>query len=211
MLNNFGHVLMPTLPYEFKVVNHYANARPTDRTWRKVVFGLFHKHILPAGVEPPDGPVFGVSSCEELDAILSEFRDMLHRLIHIRTDSEAAELGEMLGAKAGLELQGVLVDRRTGLLTPIWKTRQETFREMLHAYLTLALQKVSYHHIRCCENCEKFFLDSSRRRQKFCSARCRNRVLVQRYRERHPERYRAYQRELMRRLSSTRQRKRGGS
>lgn len=203
---------MKRLPYPLRIVKHYANARATDRNWHKIVLGLFRKHILPPGVEPPDGPVFGVTSREHLESILSGFRETLCRLIDLKglTRSEAADFCEEIAGKARLALQSVTIDSRSGLLTPVWRTGDDSFTEMLYAFLLMALQEVPYRHLHRCDYCEKFFLDGSRRYLKFCSARCRNGELVRRYRARHPEEYRTYQRDLMRRLYRERRRKKAG-
>ena len=189
------------LPHALRIVCRYLNASVTQHNWRKVALGPFRKTILPRGVEPPDNsPVFGVFSATELEKFLDEYRLIVRRFIHVeRYDSaDAVKLCDAVTQRAGLELQHVTFNRRTGLLTPIWKTKEYSFSEMLYAYLVLAFQEVPPRHLHECECCGKFFLDSSRRKMTFCSPRCRNTVLVRRYRERHPKRYKDYQRRLMR-------------
>jgi predicted RNA-binding Zn-ribbon protein involved in translation (DUF1610 family) len=189
-----------TLPHVLRVVRRYLNTRVTPRNWRRVVLGPFRNAILPRGVRPPQTPVFGVSSADELQKILDEYRPFVQRLIQLdRYDSaEAIALCKALAQRAKLQVKGLTFNRRTGLLTPSWDTATSSFTEMLYAYLVLAFQEVPPRHLHECESCGKFFLDPSRRRMTFCSPKCRNAELVRRYRERHPEKYRAYQRRLMR-------------
>jgi hypothetical protein len=59
-----------------------------------------------------------------------------------------------------------------------------------------------------CDLCQRFFADPSTRHVKYCSPTCRNQVAVLHYRERHPDRYRTYQRDLMRARSQTHRRPR---
>jgi CGNR zinc finger protein len=193
-------VTKTTLPHALRIVCRYLNARVTPRNWRNVVLGPFRNTILPHGVEAPDNtPVFGVSSSAELEQILDEYRPFVRRVINVdRYDSpEAVKFCDAITRRAGLELQGLIFNRRTGLLTPIWKTKESSFSEMLYAYLVLALQEVPPRHLHECKSCGKFFLDASRRKMTFCSPRCRNTELVRRYRERHPKKYNKYQRQLM--------------
>ncbi len=164
------------------------------------MLGPFRTTILPRGVQPPETPIFGVSSADELQKILEEYRPFVRRLIQLaRYDSlEAIALCKALAERAKLQVTGLTFNRRTGLLTPSWQTQQNSFTEMLYAHLVLAFEEVSPRHLHECESCGKFFLDASRRRMSFCSRKCRNAELVRRYRERHPDKYRAYQRRLMR-------------
>jgi hypothetical protein len=188
------------LPRALRVVCRYANTRVAERNWRNVVLGPFLKDILPRGVKPPETPVFGVSSSTELEKILDEYRSFVRRIINLdRYESpEAVELCGALAQRAGLKVHGLIFNGRTGLLTPNWEVKENSFTEMLYAYLVLALQEVPPRHLHECDSCGKFFLDESRRKMTFCSPRCRNRELVRRYRERHPEKYRADQRRIMR-------------
>ncbi len=163
------------------------------------MLGPFRNIILPRGA-PPETSVFGVSSGDELQKILDEYRPFVRRLIQLESydSAEATALCKTLARRARLQMTGLTFNRRTGLLAPRWDTATSSFTEMLYAYLVLAFQEVPPSHLHECASCGKFFLEASRRRMTFCSATCRNAELVRRYRERHPERYRAYQRRIMR-------------
>ena len=195
-------LLSQRVPYPVRVVKHYVNATVTERNWRRVVLGPLRRTILSPGTNVPDGPVFGIASAAQLESELAEFRTVVRALVCVDTDEEAARLGADIARRANLELDTVTLDRRSGRLEPVWKTKTDSFTEMLFGFLILALQEMPYRHLHCCEGCEQFFVDASQRATKFCSTRCRNRTLVGRYRARDPERYRRYQRELMRRRST---------
>ncbi len=188
------------LPHPLRVVWQYANTRVTPRNWRRVALGPFRTTILPRGMQLPGTPVFGVSSANELQKILDEFRPFVRQLIRLDSyeSAEAIALCKTLAQRAKLQVAGLTFNRRTGLLTPRWDTATSSFTEMLYAYLVLAFQEVPPRHLHECDSCGKFFLHASRRRMIFCSPKCRNTELVRRYRERHREKYRAYQRRLMR-------------
>src|SRR5216684_2087154 len=98
------------LPHELQVVCHYANTtRVTPRNWRHVVLGPFRKNILPRGMDPPETPVFGVSSDTQLNQILDEYRALIRRIVKLESDDspEAVEVSEMLEQRAGLQRQGL--------------------------------------------------------------------------------------------------------
>lgn len=190
------------MPYPVRVVKHYVNATVNERNWRGVVLGPLRRTILPPGTKLPDGPVFGIASAAQLETELAELRRVVRALVRVETDQEAAHLGAEIARRANLEPDDVILNRRSGRLESVWKTKTDSFTEMLFGFLILALQEMPYRHLHFCEGCSQLFVDASQRATKFCSTPCRNRTLVGRYRARNPERYRRYQRELMRRRSA---------
>jgi len=166
-----------------------------------VVLGVAAKEYAPKGADLPDGSVYGVSSLEELDRLLTEFRALLSRWAHIREAGEVKRhlLIKETTSRAGLRLKGHVLSKATGLLTPVWDTENESFEEMIYSFLVLALQEVPPTVLHQCDECGKFFYDPSRREVKYCTTRCTNRAMARRHRERDPEAHRRYQRELMRR------------
>lgn len=188
------------LPDALKTVLRYANARPTEKTWRRVVLGPAANLFLTRGAEPPDLPPYGVESLEALQRTLDQFRHFLLRWIELRRarSLEGKDLRETLKARSKLRLADIGVDPKTKRIFPVYATEAGTFDEMLYSELRLALEQVSPAAIHRCQGCGTFFYDPSKRKLKYCSKRCRNAVMVKRYRTRNPEKHREYQRELMR-------------
>jgi len=188
-------------PAALKEVLRYGNARPTQKDWKRVVLGVAAKEYAPKGADLPNGSVYGVSSLEELDNILTEFRALLSRWAHIGEAGEVERhlLIEETTARAGLLLKGHVLSKRTGLLIPVWATEHDGFAEMLHSIVVLAFAEISPTTFHQCDECGRFFYDPSRREVKYCTRRCVNRAMARRHRERDPEAHRRYQRELMRR------------
>ncbi len=189
------------VPRPLKIALYYGNARSTDRNWRSMVWHPLRNSFLGKEEPPRDGPLFGVQSRAHLEAVLLEYRSTLARLIHQKRapHPDVAELLTLVKEKAALQLRRLSI--HNGLVVPEWDTATASFSELLYASLIMALQKVRFENIRMCADadCGRFFLEPSRRRTRYCSKRCRDRVMVRRYRERNPERYREYQRILMRR------------
>jgi hypothetical protein len=168
-------------PYPVRVVLHYANAKPTRRTWRRTAVGPFARYVP----VPPDGSVFGVESYEELDAHLSEFRGVLGRWIELsRKDrGERRQLLGIVGERARLRIVR-WVSRGDGTIAEVFDTDTNSFSEMLYSYLALALRTVPVSRLRRCAVCPRIFFYPSRRRALYCSERCRMRTMMRRYRAR---------------------------
>jgi hypothetical protein len=140
---------------------------------------------------------FGVASREQLVEVLAQFRDVLSQLVTVRDRDDVRDVLKTIVTEASLEVDGLSLNPSNGLVVVRHKTQSHSFKEMLYAYLVLAIQEIPFACFRRCAGCSKFFFDGSKRRRQYCSPRCRNRVLVRRYRERNPDRYREYQRGLM--------------
>lgn len=174
-------------PHPVRVALYYANVHPTDRSWRGDVARPF-KNVpgLNAGAPPTEGTVLGVHSREELDQFLAKYRSILNRLIATREyrGAEAQALwGELFDA-ARLKVVGWHLDRRDGRVFPQWDTEAQTFAEMLHSYLVLALVEVAPSSIHRCTACARFYYEPSHRHVKYCSERCKKRITMQHYRAR---------------------------
>jgi hypothetical protein len=165
------------------------------------VLGRDAQRYAPKGTELPQGPVYGVGSLQELERSLTEFRALLSRWVNVRHASapELHELTRTTTARARLLPKGHVLSEKTGLLTPVWETETQSFEEMIHSFLVLALEQVPPTALHQCDECGSFFYDPSRRDVRYCTTRCSNRAMARRHRERDPEAHRHYQRELMRR------------
>lgn len=165
------------------------------------MLGPFRKSFL--GDDPvPELPVFGVGSLSQLEEILQEYRATVRALIAPKvTRREVSEQFATIALKTKLVFKTLCLNEED-LATPLWETANSSFTELLYFLLVRALQRVPYKHLRECVECSKFFYAPSRRRSLYCSKRCRDSVMVRRYRLRHPERYREYQRALMRRRNA---------
>ena len=70
--------------------------------------------------------------------------------------------------------------------------------EYVKALFFQLLHGLPRHVVRNCPGCKRYFLNTSFREKRFCSSRCMSRVNAAKRREADPERYRQYQRILMR-------------
>lgn len=167
-------------------VLYYANARPTEQSWKNVVLGPRRREILGSREWPSGQPVFGVQSLAECGAILTRFRDFVATFTTLKspTSIDAIGLAETLAERAKLTPDRFGFDRRTLRLVQRWKTANNSFEEVLYSWLALALQDVPYPWIHRCQNCDTFFASESKREIKYCTPRCRNQALVRRHRQR---------------------------
>jgi hypothetical protein len=173
-------------PESVETVLHYANAKPTEKTWRRITLGPSVSRFVAPGAEPPEVPTFGLRSVEELLELQSELRDFLTRWVELESpySEDADELISEINERARLQFKGWALSPVTEHLIEVWDTETTSFRELLYSYLATALKEVSFRAIHKCEACGDFFYEPSKREWKFCSARCRNRVMVRRHRER---------------------------
>ena len=167
-------------------VLHYANAAPTETSWRDVVLGLQRREIIGKGTWPKELPPFGVPSFQECQEILSRFREFVVAATKLKspTSIEAIEFATELHNRAKLKPERFGFDSRTLQLQQRWETEKSSFEEGLYAFLAFALREVPYSYLHVCENCPTIFVSDSKRDLKYCSPRCRNQALVRRHRER---------------------------
>lgn len=165
---------------------HFANVRPTERSWQKDVLGPLRRMILGTGPIPPGLPVFGVQSLSELEEHLAEFRLALEEICDAapKKGHRLHDLLDSLHQRSGLEVQGQLYDRKSRRLQPRWGTVNESFREMLYSYLVLSFYLVPLDYLRRCIACERFFFTLTGQRAKYCTGRCQIRSAMRRYRTR---------------------------
>jgi predicted nucleic acid-binding Zn ribbon protein len=191
------------LPRALRAFLYYANARPSRRTWRRVVFGPFlGEHGLTVRTIRPDLPAYGVQSFEECQEILEDFQQFVARLLDdIRTRGRPErESAAEIFARAKLELKSLIWDSKTPRLNSVWQTESRGFREMLYGFLVHTAQDVSLAPLRKCTHCGKIFYRPTPRRLVYCSSSCRAIALSLRYQKRHRSKYLAYHRALVRRL-----------
>lgn len=174
------------LPLPLRVVTHYGNAHPTPRSWRKDVLGLFRRMILQGAPIPPDLPVFGIESFDQLDAILAEFRELLHRvtLVDLRKHLAVSDLVTTIHRRSGLRVRNQRLDPKSRRLQSIYDTNNQSFTEMLYSSLVLSFHQVPIDCFRRCTACERFFFTPSGQRAKYCTGRCQIRTAMQTYRAR---------------------------
>ncbi len=167
---------------------HYANARPTERCWRRITYGPFLQSIL--GKTPiPELPVFGMTSLAHLGATLAEFRTVLHEFCDA-VPQGGLHLDDVLDSiheRSGIKVNRQLVDRRSRRLFPSWDTENRSLTEMLYSYLILSFYEVRIDALRRCIGCERFFFTSGQK-AKYCTGRCQVRAAMKRYRARKKER-----------------------
>lgn len=177
-------------PKPLRDVLHFANAQPTEQTWRRLTLGPDAEATYPSGSEPLDGPMMGVKSLAELSRELAEFRAFLLRWIGLGSaySEDAPVLVRILNERAKPAFRGWQLAPTSEQLFESWNTQNQTFSEMLYFMLALALKEASFRRLHRCEACDRIFYNPSARNTKYCSATCRNRVTVQRFRARqaHP-------------------------
>lgn len=180
---------------------YYLNQRTGELTWRR---DLAVPHESGAReLSKSEGKLFGIASATELRNILDRFQDFGTELLSLDPAfgsthrSRRVQVLREFFNRAGLTLVGFAQEEKSGRLVPSWSTANNSCEEMLYGILAIALQEEAYWPIAKCVACECFFAKPSHRSTKYCSNRCRKRVQVARYRERHPDQYRDYQRELM--------------
>ena len=183
-------------PYAWGQVLRYVNARPSESNWRQYLAGV------PVGQAVPAGPVYGFGSLAELEPVLAEFRDFLSRLVSFPTirAAEHSDVKSIINERASGRFKGWLWVRGTGRLFARIEPDQLSFEQSLYAQLAVAMTVQPFTVIKRCKNCERFFYEPIRKRARLCSRSCREAeaaARVQRYRLAHPERYREYQRKLM--------------
>ena len=174
------------LSLPLRVVSHFANVRSTPASWRRDVLGPFKRLILGDAPIPDSLPVFGVHSFEQLEAELSNFRDILDRLVRLKASNvdEARDLAQLITEGSRLRMRRFAIDRKTRLLVPRWDSETQSFNEMLYAHLALTFCQVPIHRLRRCAACNHFFFSTSGQKAKYCTGRCQIRAAMQRYRTR---------------------------
>lgn len=173
-------------PESARELLHYANAHPTEATWRRSVLGPAAKLVLRRHESPPEVPTYGVRSLAELNPILEEFRQVMAQWVNLESvySAEAEQLLQTTIDRSNLVFDGWFLGADSGQLVEKWDTGQKTFAEYLYSKLLLALRESPYRCFHRCEACGKFFYDPSQRRVKYCSKTCLNRTMVKRFRER---------------------------
>lgn len=185
-------------PYPMRYALFYANARPTERSWRSVVIGRRVRGERDPDRLLPAGPAAGVSSFEVARQILDRFRSTVESLTAPDLNDEVvSKIGERILGEGKAETKKYLFDARSRRFYRAWGTASDSFSEALYANLGLALEQCDVDSIRHCSECKRFFYDGSKRSTAYCSARCRKRGTIRAYRQRNPEGYREYQRKLM--------------
>ncbi len=174
------------VPESLQAVLHYVNAQPTEKTWRRLALGRAADLILAPDSEPPNLATMGLRSLDGLNHILAEYRDVLSRWVHLESaySIDARALLQMLNQRAQARFAGWGLSPVSEQLVEKWETDELTFSQALFAQLALALKEVPFRTIHRCEACQRFFYDPSQRRVMYCSAACRNRTMVRRYRAR---------------------------
>jgi hypothetical protein len=191
------------LQLPLRALLYYANAHPSLRTWRRVVFGPFlGEHGLTVRTIRPDLPAYDVQSFEECQEILEDFQKFVGRLLDdIRTRGRPGrEAAAEIFARAKLELRSFIWDSKSPRLSSVWQTKSGSFREILYAFLAHTAQDVSLAPLRKCTHCGRIFYRPTPRRLIYCSPSCRTIALSLRYQKRHRSSYQVYHRALMRRL-----------
>lgn len=146
-------------PEAVRIVLHYANAKPTESTWRRIVVQPFRHLVLAPGAEPPETPAMGVRSCSELTRTLDEFRELLARWVNLESgySLDAQDLVRLTVERSGIELKGWDLHPESGRLVEEWRTKRAIFSEVLYGQLIHALRDVAYRSFKRCEMCGRFF------------------------------------------------------
>lgn len=176
-------------PHTVKVALEYANMRPTPRSWRRQILRPVNRPSATGISEETlreDRPLFGVGSMAELEAMLTEYRQLLEDIIKTRNYRSAAarELWQSLFRRANLVVVDWHVNPRDGGAVSEWTTRGETFAEVLYSYLQLALIDVRPSNIHKCTECAKYFFKVTAHRVQYCTERCKRRKMMREYRRR---------------------------
>ncbi len=191
-------------PTPVRILLHFANARPTERTWRRVLLQPFRKVFSDINLDRiPEAPTFGVSNLAECDALVDDLRVALAPMVAFKGPISRRAMDEVavrLSSEARLQLVRFRWNNGRRRLEPVWATKEGTAREMLYSFLLLALQEVSPRSLHRCAHCAKYFFDPSERPKSYCSARCRTIDGSLRFQRRHRSKYRLYHRELVRRI-----------
>ncbi len=175
---------MKAPPHPLDWVFHYANAKPTEDTWRRIVLGPVADLTLVPGMPAPELPTFGVKSLADFIAIRDEYRRVLGDWSSLTSPYSAVadQLVQEINERSRLRFKGWKLSPTGKRLVEEWVTEKKSFEELLYSYLAAALKEVSYEAVHGCEECRDFFFEPSRAGGKFCSTRCRNRATVRRYR-----------------------------
>ncbi len=192
-------------PDAWKTVLYFVNGGPSPDTWKEFLLAAPPAPIkLAPGVAIPDGPLEGLRSFDELEAILREFRDYLSRLVRFPTvrAAEASEVRATLNQRAQGEFKGWQWARGTGRLFARIEPADLSREQSLYAQLATAMTVESFTVIKQCgrRECGRFFYEPKRRKVRYCSAACGEadaKARTLRYREEHQDEYREYQRRLM--------------
>jgi hypothetical protein len=166
------------------VVTHFANARPTERSWRRIVLGPLRRVVF--GIAPiPDDNIFGVGSLSELQEILGRFRETLRDLSDARAKGglRLRDVIRDIHDRSGLKVTGQTLDGTSRRLVPRWDTTTQSFEEMIYAYLVLSFYRVRIDALRRCVECDRFFFTLGQR-GRYCTGRCQIRAAMRRYRAR---------------------------
>lgn len=160
---------------------HYANAHPSEQTWRGVVLG-------PGVAFEPTGAgstPFGVRSLEEFTAIQAELRALLDRVIALESPyaETARDIAREITDAARPRFSGWSFSPISEKLFELWDTENTSFSELVFFTVAQSLKEISFRDLHRCEACANFFAGTSKRDRKFCSNACRSRITVRRHRE----------------------------
>ncbi len=176
---------MKKTPESLEPVLHCANAEATEKTWRGIVMGP-HLEVLGLPAPPEGGPAMGVGSLQAFEEVRARLREFLKRLVELEGpySVDAGGLAAELFDRAKPKLERWAFSTRDERLFEIWDTVDQSFEQMVYYYLALALKEISFRDVHCCEECESFFFKASDRERKYCSNKCRSRVMARQHRQR---------------------------
>lgn len=182
---------MKKAPESLGLVLHCANAEATEKTWRGIVMGP-HLEVLGLPAPPDDGPVMGVKSLQHFEATRAQLREFLGRLVELEGpySVDAGGIAAELFDRARPKLQRWAFSTNDERLFEIWDTDDQSFEQMIYYSLAMALKEMSFRDLHCCEECGTFFFKASDRERKYCSNKCRSRVMARQHRQRQAEKRR---------------------
>jgi hypothetical protein len=170
---------------------YYLNLR-SSVSWRRDL-ALPHESAA-RELSRGTGDLYGIGSAAELQRTLETFQSFGARLLELDpavgppSASTRVTLLKRLRQAAALTVNGFVLKHRTGQLAVNWGTQDDSCEQMLFGFLALALLEARFWPFAKCKACERFFAKPSRRAIRYCSARCRKRVQVARWRARQPPR-----------------------
>lgn len=151
-----------------------------------------HLEVLGLPTPPDNGPAMGVTSLQAFEETRGRLREFLKRLVELEGpySEDAGGLAAELFGRARPKLKRWAFSTDDERLFEIWDTDDQSFEQMIYCSLATALKEMSFSDLHCCEECETFFFKASDRERKYCSNKCRSRVMARQHRQRQAEKKR---------------------